>query len=168
MAGIGEAERGRPVSAAVFWATAENTQRRREAHYATVATIVRLCQPLHQLALLERRAVVEAEGLDSVSQIAAGVDIQDVGPVLLVHRHHLTLHTLRPRHRLPEAPCPAMVIAVEAEGVRGGPAQLSEALFAINVVGVGRDQQTTGLELDAVSRAQSKGSPFCKQTRKDL
>lgn len=61
-----------------------------------------------------------------------------------------------------------MVIAVEAEGVRGGLAQLSEALFAVDVVGVGGDQQATGLELDAVSWAQSKSGPFCKPTGKEL
>lgn len=125
-----------------------------------MATVVRLRQPLHQLALLKRRSVIKAEGLDSVSQGAAGVDIQNVGAVLLVDRHHLTLHALRPRHRLPKAPCPAVVIAVEAEGVRGRLAQLSKALFAVDVVGVGRDQQATGLELDAVSWAQSKGGPL--------
>lgn len=161
-------KRRRPVSAAVFGLTAEGTQRRREPHHAAVATVVSLHQPLHQLALLERGAVVEAEGLHSVSQNAARVDVQDVGPVLLVHGHHLTLHALRARHRLPEAPGPAVVIAVEAEGVWGGLAQLSEALFAFNVVGVGGNQQTAGLELDAVTWAQSKGGPFCKQTREEL
>lgn len=152
----------------MFGVTAERMQRCRKPHHATVATVVRLRQPLHQLALLERCSVIEAEGLHSVSQSAARVDIQDVGTVLLVHRHHLTLHALRPWHRLPKAPGPAVVITVEAEGVWGGLAQMSEALFAVNVVGVGRNQQTTGLELDAVTWAQSKGGPFCKQTRKGL
>lgn len=150
---IREAERRRPVPAAVFRVTAERVQWRRKSHHATVATVVRLHQPLHQLALLERRSVIQTEGLHPVSQSAARVEIQDIGPILLVHGHHLALHALRPRHRLPEAPGPPVVITVEAEGVWGGLAELSEALLAVNVVRVGRNQQTTGLELDAVTWA---------------
>lgn len=151
----------------MFRAMAERMQRCRKSHHATVATVVRLHQPLHQLALLERCSVIETEGLHPVSESAARVEIQDISPILLVHGHHLTLHALRPRHRLAEAPGPPVVITVEAEGVWGGLAELSEALFAVNVVRVGRNQQTTRLELDAVTWAQSEGGPFCKQRRKE-
>lgn len=59
-----------------------------------------------------------------------------------------------------------MVVAVEAESVRSGLAQLSEALRTVDVVGVGRNQQAARLELDAVARAQSKSGPFCESRRK--
>lgn len=55
-----------------------------------------------------------------------------------------------------------MGVAVEAEGARGGQAELAEALSAVDVVGVGGDQQAARLQLDAVTRAQSKGGPVCR------
>lgn len=55
-----------------------------------------------------------------------------------------------------------MGVTVKAEGMRGGLAELSEALFALDVVSIGRNQQAAGLELDAVARAQSKSGPFCR------
>lgn len=59
-----------------------------------------------------------------------------------------------------------MVVAVKAEGVRGGLAELSEALFAIDVVSIGRNQQTARLELDAVTRTESESGPFCQERKK--
>lgn len=53
-------------------------------------------------------------------------------------------------------------VTVKAEGVGSGQAELSEALFALDVVGVRRNQQTTRLQLDAVARAESKSGPFFK------
>lgn len=61
-----------------------------------------------------------------------------------------------------------MVITVEAEGVGRGLAELSKALFAVNVVRISWNQQTAGLELDAMTWAQSKSGPFCKQRREVL
>ena len=55
-----------------------------------------------------------------------------------------------------------MGVTVKAEGMGGGLAELSEALFALDVVSIGRNQQATGLELDAVARAQSESGPFCR------
>lgn len=54
-----------------------------------------------------------------------------------------------------------MGVAVEAEGVGSGLAELTEALFALDVVSVCRDEKTAGLQLDAVARAESEGGPFC-------
>lgn len=59
-----------------------------------------------------------------------------------------------------------MAVAVKAEGMGSGVAELSKALFAIDVVSVGRNQQTTGLELDAVAWAKCESGPFCKNRRK--
>lgn len=59
-----------------------------------------------------------------------------------------------------------MIVAVEAERVRRGQAQLAEALPAVDVVGVGWDQQAPRLELDAVARAQRKGGPLCTDQRR--
>lgn len=59
-----------------------------------------------------------------------------------------------------------MAVAVKAEGMGSGVAELSKALFAIDVVGVGRNQQTTGLELDAVAWAKRESGPFCKNRGK--
>lgn len=55
-----------------------------------------------------------------------------------------------------------MGVAVKAEGVGSGLAELSEALLALDVVSVGRNQQTAGLQLDAVARAESESGPFCR------
>lgn len=55
-----------------------------------------------------------------------------------------------------------MGVTVETEGVGTGLAELPEALFALDVVGVGRNQETAGLQLDAVARAESKCGPFCR------
>lgn len=59
-----------------------------------------------------------------------------------------------------------MAVAVKAEGMGSGVAELSKALFAINVVSIGRNQQTTRLELNAVAWAKRKRGPFCKNRRK--
>lgn len=56
-----------------------------------------------------------------------------------------------------------MGVAVEAEGARGGLAELSEALFALDVIGVGRNQQAARLQLNAMARAKSKCGPFCQE-----
>lgn len=133
-----------------------------------MTTIMRFHQSLHQLPLLKHSSIVQAQGLHPVSQSAARVTVQHISPILLIHRHHLTLHALRPRHRLPKTPGPPVVITVEAEGVGRGLAELSEALFAVNVVRVSWNQQTARLELDAVTWAQSKSGPFCKQRMKVL
>lgn len=156
------------MSAVTIGNTADRIQRGGESHHTALATGVRLLQPLHQLALLERGSAVEAQGLHSIPQATARIDIQDVVPILLVHRHHLTLPALQARHRLPKVPGLAVVITVEAEGVRGGLAPMSEALSVVNVVGVGRNEQTARLELDAVTWAQSKGGPFCKQDKEGV
>lgn len=137
-----------------------------ESHDAAVTAVSWLHQLLHQLPLLKHRAVIQAEGLHPVPQGAAGVAVQHAGPVLLVHRHHLALHALRPRHRLPEAPGAPVIVAVEAESVRRGQAELTEALSAVDVVGVGRDEQASGLELDAVARAEREGGPLCADQRR--
>lgn len=44
-----------------------------------------------------------------------------------------------------------------------GLAEVAEALFALDVVGVGRNEQTARLQLDAVARAESEGGPFCQE-----
>lgn len=137
-------------------------QRGRKSHNATVATVSRLHQPLHQLPLPKRRSVVQAEGLHPVTQRAACVTVQDISAGLLVHGHHLTLHALRHGHRLPETPGPPVGVTVKAEGVGSGAAQASEALFALDVVRVGGNQQAAGLQLDAVTRAEGEGGPFCR------
>jgi len=131
-----------------------------ESHNAPVATVVRLHQPLHQLSLLEHGAVVQTQRLHAEPQGAPRVAVQQVGPVLLVHGHHLTLHTLGARHRLPEPPGAAVGVAMETEGAGRGLAQLTEAPCAVDVVGVGRDQQAARLELNAVAGAQRKGGPL--------
>lgn len=128
-----------------------------------MTTVSRLHQPLHQLPLLKHGSIVQTEGLHPVSQRAAGVTVQHISPVLLIHRHHLTLHALRHWHRLPEMPGPPVGVTVEAEGAGSGLAQLSEALFALNVVSVGRYQQAARLQLDAVAWAESKSGPFCRE-----
>lgn len=125
-----------------------------------MTTISRLHQPLHQLPLLKHRPIIQTEGLHPVSKGAARITVQNISPILFIHGHHLTLHTLWPRHRLPETPASPVGVTVKAEGVGSGLAQLSEALFAIYVVSVGRNQQTAGLQLDAVARAESEGGPF--------
>lgn len=108
-----------------------------------MTTVPRLHQPLHQLPLLKHRSIIQTEGLHPVSQRAARITVQHVGPILFIHRHHLTLHTLRPWHRLPEAPGSPVGVTVKAEGMGSGLADLSKALFALDVVRVGRNQQTT-------------------------
>lgn len=133
-----------------------------------MTTIPRLHQSLHQLPLLKHRSIIQTEGLHPVSKRAARITVQHISPILLIHRHHLTLHALWPRHRLPETPGSPVVVTVKAEGMGGGLAELSEALFAIDVVGVGRNQQTTRLELDAVARAERESGPFCKDRRRML
>jgi len=127
-----------------------------------MATIARLHQPLHQLPLLKHHSAVQAEGLHPVSQRAACVAVEHIRPVLFIHGHHLTLHAVRHGHRLPETPGSPVGVAVEAEGVGSGLAELSEALFALDVVRVGRNQQAAGLQLEAVTRAESEGGPFCR------
>lgn len=127
-----------------------------------MATVSRLHQPLHQLPLLKHGSVIQTEGLHPVSERAARIAVQHISPILFIHRHHLTLHALRARHRLPEAPGPPVGVAVKAEGVGSGLAELSEALLALDVVSVGRNQQTAGLQLDAVARAESESGPFCR------
>ncbi|TNN80403.1 hypothetical protein EYF80_009427 [Liparis tanakae] len=119
-------------------------------------------RPLHQLPLLKHQPAVQAERLHPVPQRAARVAVEHIGPVLFVHGHHLTLHALRHGHRLPEAPGSPVGVTVEAEGVGRGLAQLSEALFALDVVGVGGNQQAAGLQLEAVTRAEGEGGPFCR------
>lgn len=59
-----------------------------------------------------------------------------------------------------------MVVAVKAEGVRGGLAELSEALFTVDVVSIGRNQQTARLQLDAVTGTESESGPFCQERKK--
>lgn len=139
--------------------------RGRKSNNAAMATISRLHQPLHQLPLLEHRSIVQAEGLHPVSKRAAGIAVQHIGPILFIHGHHLALHALRPRHRLPETPGAPMVVTVKAESVRRGQAELAETLSAVDVVGVGWNQQAPGLELDAVAWAEGKGGPFCTDQR---
>lgn len=136
--------------------------RGRKSHTATMAAISGLHQPLHQLPLLKHCSVIQTEGLHPVSQRAASIAVQHVCPILFIHRHHLTLHALRPRHCLPKTPASPVGVTVKAEGMGGGLAELSEALFALDVVSIGRNQQATGLELDAVARAQSESGPFCR------
>lgn len=128
-----------------------------------MTTVPRLHEPLHQLPLLEHGSVVQTEGLHPVTQGAAGVAVQHIGAALLIHRHHLTLHALRSRYGLAETPASPVGVAVEAEGPRGGLAELSEALLALDLVGVGGDQQTARLQLDAMARAESKGGPICQE-----
>lgn len=127
-----------------------------------MATISRLHQPLHQLPLLKHGSVIQTEGLHPVSKRAARIAVQHISPILFIHGHHLTLHALWARHRLPETPGPPVGVAVKAEGVGSGLAELSEALLALDVVSVGRNQQTAGLQLDAVARAESESGPFCR------
>lgn len=137
-----------------------------KSHNAAMTTISRLHQPLHQLPLLKDRSIVQAQGLHPVSQRAAGIAVQHISPILFIHRHHLALHAVRPRHRLPETPSAPVVVAVEAEGVGRGPAELAETLSAVDVVSVGRDQQAARLELYAVAWPEGKGGPFCRSERR--
>lgn len=140
--------------------------RGRKSHNAAMTTISGLHQPLHQLTLLKDGSVVQAEGLHPVSQRAAGIAVQHIRPIFLIHRHHLALHAVRPRHRLPETPGAPVVVAVKAEGVGRGPAELAETLSAVDVVSVGWNQQASRLELDAVARPQRKGGPFWRRKRR--
>lgn len=130
-----------------------------------MTTISRLHQPLHQLPLLKHRSIIQTEGLHPVSKRAACITVQHVSPILFIHRHHLTLHALGPWHRLTETPGLPVGVTVEAEGVWGGLAELSKALFALDVVSIGRNQQTTGLELDAMTRTEGESGPFCQKRR---
>lgn len=138
----------------------------RKSHNAAMTTISRLHQPLHQLALLKDRSIIQAEGLHPVPQRAAGVAVQHIGPILFIHRHHLALHAVWPWHRLPEMPGAPVVVTVKAERVGRGQAELAETLPAVNVVSIGRDQQASRLELYAVAWAECKGGPFCTSKRK--
>lgn len=128
-----------------------------------MTTILRLHQPLHQLPLLKHSSIVQTEGLHSVPERAASITVQHVSPILFVHRHHLTLHGLWPWDRLSKAPGSPVSVAVKAEGVGSGLAEVPEAFFALDVVGVGRNEQTARLQLDAVARAESEGGPFCQE-----
>lgn len=58
-----------------------------------------------------------------------------------------------------------MVVAVKAESVGRGQAELAETLSAVDVVGIGWDQEASGLELDAVTWTERKGGPFCTGER---
>lgn len=147
-----------------FWIM-QQMYRGRKSNYAAMATISGLHQPLHQLPLLKHRSIVQAEGLNPVAKRAAGVAVQHIGPIFFIHRHHLALHALRPRHRLPETPGAPVVVAVKAESVGRGQAELAETLSAVDVVGIGWDQEASGLELDAVTWTERKGGPFCTDER---
>lgn len=147
-----------------FWIL-QQMYRGRKSNNAAMATISGLHQPLHQLPLLKHRSIVQAEGLHPVSKRAAGVAVQHIGPIFFIHRHHLALHGLRPRHRLPETPGAPVVVAVKAESVGRGQAELAETLSAVDVVGVGGNQEAPGLELDAVTWAKREGGPFCTDER---
>lgn len=133
-----------------------------------MTAVSRLHQPLHQLPLLKHRSIIQTEGLHPVSKRAARITVQHISPILFIHRHHLTLQAVWPRHRLPETPGLTVAVTVKAEGMGSGLAELSEALFAIDVVSVGRNQQTTRLELYAVAWAERESGPFCKDRRKML
>lgn len=61
-----------------------------------------------------------------------------------------------------------MGVAVETKGVGGGLTQLAKALLALDVVGVGRDQQAPGLQLDSVAGAESKRSPLYENGKEDF
>lgn len=61
---------------------------------------------------------------------------------------------------MPGAP---MGVTVKTEGMGTGLAQVSKTVLVLYVVGVGRNQQTSRLELDAVARTESKGGPLCKE-----
>lgn len=106
-----------------------------------MTTISRLHQPLHQLPLLKYSSIIQTEGLHPVAKRTASVTVQHVSSILFINRHHLTLHALRAWNRLPESPGSAMGVAVKAEGMRIGLAEVTEALLALDVVGVGRDEQ---------------------------
>lgn len=144
-----------------FWIL-QQMYRGRKSNNAAMATISGLHQPLHQLPLLKRCSIVQAEGLHPVSKRAAGVAVQHIGPIFFIHRHHLALHALRPRHRLPETPGAPVVVTMKAERVGRGQAELAETLSAVDVVGVGWNQEAPGLELDAVTWTERKGGPFCR------
>jgi len=118
-----------------------------------------LDQPLDQLPPVEDGPVICAECLDPEAQGAAGVAVEDVGAVLLIHGDQLALARLQVGDELPEAPAPAVVVAVEGEGVRGGLAELPEALLAVDVVAVGGHQQPAGPQLDPVPGAQCERRP---------
>lgn len=160
-------QKGRPVSAMrhPLWML-QQMYRGRKSHNAAMTTISRLQQALHQLTLLKDRSIVQAEGLHPVSQRAAGIAVQHISAILLIHRHHLALHAVRPRHRLSETPGAPVVVAVKAEGVGRGPAELAKTLSAVDVVSVGWNQQASRLELDAVAWPQCKGGPFCRCKRR--
>lgn len=125
-----------------------------------MATIWGLDQPRHRLPLLKHGSVVQTKSLNPVAQATASVTVQQIPPVFLVHRHHLTLHALRAWHRLPEPPAPAVGVTEEAECTWCGQAELSKTFSALNVVGVGRDEQAAGLQLDTMTWTQGKGGPF--------
>lgn len=128
-----------------------------------MTTISRLNQPLHQLPLLKDGSIIQTEGLHPVAEGAAGVTVQDVCPILFIHRHHLTLHALWAWHCLPITPGLPMGVTVEAEGMRSSLAELSKTLFALNVVSVGRNHQTSRFQLDAVAWTEGESGPFCKE-----
>lgn len=117
--------------------------RGRESHNATMTTISRLHQPLYQLSILKHGSIVQTESLNPTAQGTACVTIQHVGSIFLVHRHHLTLHTLRPWHRLPKPPGTPVGVAMETEGTRCRLADLAKAFFTVDVVGIGWNQKTT-------------------------
>lgn len=56
-----------------------------------------------------------------------------------------------------------MGVTEEAEGMRTGLTELSKTLFALDVVSVGRNQQTSWFQLDAMTRAEGESGPFCKE-----
>lgn len=59
-----------------------------------------------------------------------------------------------------------MCVTVETEGVGSGLAELSETLFTLDVVSIGRNEQATWLQLDAVTGAESESGPFCREGKR--
>lgn len=47
-------------------------------------------------------------------------------------------------------------------------ALFAEAMLTVDVVGVGWDDQATGLQLDAVARSESESSPLCGNKKINL
>lgn len=138
-------------------------QRCREANDAAVAAVRGLDQPWDQLPPVEDSPIISAQRLDTEAQGAAGVAVEDIGAILLIHRDQLALSCLQVGDELPKTPALAVVVAVEGERVRSGLAELPEALLAVDVVAVGRHQQPAGAQLDPVPWAQREGGPLWGQ-----
>lgn len=128
-----------------------------------MAAVWGLDQPWDQLPPMENSPVISAQCLDTEAQGAAGIAVEDVGAILLIHRDQLALSCLQVGDELPKTPSLAVVVTVEGKRVRGGLAELPEALLAVDVVAVGGHQQPAGAQLDPMPWAQREGGPLWGQ-----